>query len=410
MKQDSKNNMKKLVCPSCSSNEIRVFHEIKNVPVNSVMNCDTREQALSFPRGDIILGLCEQCGFIYNTAFDRNRVRYSSECEESQGYSPTFNAFAEKLARDLVDKYGLYKKRIIEIGCGKGQFLKLICALGQNSGIGFDPAYIPGRGDLDRPAEKIEFVKDYYSEKYAGYQGDFICCRMTLEHISDTAIMVETVRRSISECPDTIVFFQVPDVTRIMQDCAFEDIYYEHCSYFSPGSLARLFRRSGFDVIDLQREYENQYVCLEARPADRPQEIKHPLIENVAALADLVTGFETTYPSVLDRWQTRLGQLKQQSQKVVIWGSGSKGVAFLNAIGDSAAIDYVVDIHPFRQQTFMAGSGQQIVAPLFLKDYRPDIVIIMNAIYREEIRQELNHLGLEPALMTLDQRDGMAIK
>jgi hypothetical protein len=34
----------------------------------------------------------------------------------------------------------------------------------------------------------------------------------------------------------------------------------------------------------------------------------------------------------------------------------------------------------------------------------------MNAIYREEIRQELNHLGLEPALMTLDQRDGMAIK
>ena len=397
--------MKKLVCPRCDSLEIRVFHEIRNVPVNSVMNCYTREQALSFPRGDIILGLCEQCGFIYNTAFDRSRVRYSSECEESQGYSPTFNAFADKLARDLVDKYGLYKKRIIEIGCGKGQFLKLICALGQNSGIGFDPAYIPGRGDLDRPAEKIEFVKDYYSEKYAGHQGDFICCRMTLEHIPDTAVMVETVRRSIGEGPDTIVFFQVPDVTRIMQDCAFEDIYYEHCSYFSPGSLARLFRRSEFDVIDLQREYENQYICLEARPADRPQVIEHPLYENVVALADLVAGFEKRYPSVLDRWQTRLGQLKQQSQKVVIWGSGSKGVAFLNAIGDSAAIDYVVDIHPFRQQTFMAGTGQQIVAPLFLKDYRPDIVIIMNAIYREEIQQELTQLDLKPVLMTLDSRE-----
>ena len=399
--------MKKLVCPSCDSLEIRVFHEIRNVPVNSVMNCYTREQALSFPRGDIILGLCEQCGFIYNTAFDRGRVRYSSECEESQGYSPTFNAFAEKLARDLVDKYGLYKKRIIEIGCGKGQFLKLICAFGQNSGVGFDPAYIPGRGEIDHSAAKIEFVKDYYSEKYADYQGDFICCRMTLEHIPDTAVMVETVRRSIGGRPDTIVFFQVPDVTRIMQDCALEDIYYEHCSYFSPGSLARLFRRSGFDVIDLQREYENQYICLEAKPADRPQVIEHPLYENLAALADLVTGFETTYPSILNRWQTRIEQFEQQSQKVVIWGSGSKGVAFLNAIGGSAAIDYVVDIHPFRQQTFMAGTGQQIVAPLFLKDYRPDIVIIMNTIYREEIRQELNHLGLEPVLMTLDQRDGI---
>ncbi len=371
------------------------------------MNCYTREQALSFPRGDIVLGICEQCGFIYNTAFARDRVRYATGCEESQGYSPTFMAFAEKLARELVDKYGLRQKKIIEIGCGKGQFLKLICALGQNSGVGFDPAYVPGRGDPGHPAEKIEFVKDYYSEKYAHYQGDFICCRMTLEHIPDTAAMIETLRRSLDGRADTIVFFQVPDVIRIMQACAFEDIYYEHCSYFSPGSLARLFQRSGFDVIDLQRAYENQYVCLEARPAGRPRKIDHPLSENVAALRDLAADFESRYPAILNSWEIRLARFRRQSKKVVVWGSGSKGVTFLNALKSSAAIDFVVDIHPFRQQTFMAGSGQQIMAPAFLKDYRPDIVIIMNAIYRREIRQELTRLGLKPALMTLDSREDM---
>jgi len=396
-----------LTCPSCAAQEIQIFHRIYNVPVNSVMNCHTREQALSFPRGDIMLGLCRRCGFIYNTAFDRERVRYSSDCEESQGYSPTFNAFAEKMARDLVDRYGLFKKKIIEIGCGKGQFLKLICAMGQNSGVGFDPAYIPGRSDLEHTGQEIEFVKDYYSEKYAGYQADFICCRMTLEHIADTAAMIETLRRSIGGRLETNLFFQVPDVTRILQDCAFEDIYYEHCSYFSPGSLARLFNSCGFDVIDLQREYDNQYVCLEARPADQPREIDHPLYENVAAMTDLVKGFNKVYPSVLARWQSSLRQLKQQSKKVVIWGSGSKGVAFLNAIGDSAAIDYVVDIHPYRQQTYMPGTGQQIVAPAFLEKFRPDAVIIMNSIYRKEIQQELTQLGLTPVLMTLDQRDGI---
>lgn len=405
----SSNNItsKRLACPGCTAQDIQIFHRTYNVPVNSVMNCHTREQALSFPRGDIMLGLCQACGFIFNTAFDRERVRYSSDCEESQGYSPTFNAFAEKMARDLVDRYGLFKKKIIEIGCGKGQFLKLICALGQNSGVGFDPAYIPGRSDLEHTGQEIEFVKDYYSEKYAGYQGDFICCRMTLEHIADTAAMVETVRRSIGERLETSVFFQVPDVTRIMQDCAFEDIYYEHCSYFSPGSLARLFYRCGFDVSDLHREYDNQYVCLEAKPADHPREIDHPLHENVAAMTDLVKGFQKVYPSVLDHWQFSLKQLEQQSKKVVIWGSGSKGVAFLNAIGDSAAIDYVVDIHPYRQQTYMAGTGQQIVAPAFLEKFRPDVVIIMNSIYRQEIQQELTKLGLTPVLMTLDQRDGI---
>jgi hypothetical protein len=270
--------------------------------------------------------------------------------------------------------------------------------------VGFDPAYVPGRGDRDHQAQEIEFVKDYYSEKYSNYQGDFICCRMTLEHIPDTAAMIETVRRSIGKQPDTIVFFQVPDAMRIMRDCAFEDIYYEHCSYFSPGSLARLFQQHGFDVIDLQREYENQYVCLEAKPADRPRKIDHPLYENIGAMTDLVNGFESMYPSVLDRWQTRLERYKQQSKKVVIWGGGSKGVAFLNAVGESAAIDYVVDIHPFRQQTYMAGSGQQIVTPAFLEEFRPDVVIIMNQIYREEIEAELTKLGLKPELITLDSR------
>jgi 2-polyprenyl-3-methyl-5-hydroxy-6-metoxy-1,4-benzoquinol methylase len=405
LKTSNDKTSKSLACPSCSEQDIRIFHEIQDVPVNSVMNCYTREQALSFPRGEIILGLCGQCGFIYNTAFERDRVNYSSECEESQGYSPTFNAFAKNLAEDLVDKYDLYEKRIIEIGCGKGEFLKLICNLGQNSGVGFDPAYIPGRSDLEKSAVRIEFVKDYYSEKYTRYEGDFICCRMTLEHIYGTADLVRTVRRSIGHRSQTVVFFQVPDVTRIMQDCAFEDIYYEHCSYFSPGSLVRLFQQSGFDVVDLQTAYDDQYICLEAKPADQPLELDHPLFETVDSLKELVNGFEKNYPAVIDHWRTQLDRFKQQSQKVVVWGSGSKGVTFLNTVAGANIIDYVVDIHPFRQQTFMAGSGQQIVPPTFLNDYQPDAVIIMNAIYRQEIQQELTQLGLKPVLMTLDNRE-----
>ncbi len=86
---------------------------------------------------------------------------------------------------------------------------------------------------------------------------------------------------------------------------------------------------------------------------------------------------------------------------MVIWGGGSKGAAFLSAVDASEIIDFVVDINPFRQQTFMAGTGQAIVAPIFLKEYRPDVVIVMNAIYRAEIVQDLNQLGLTPVVTTL---------
>jgi SAM-dependent methyltransferase len=254
-------------CPSCFSTEGFAFHAADDVPVNSVLNVRSREEALRFPTGDICLRFCVTCGFIWNSLFDPERTKYSTDCEESQGYSPTFNEFARKLASDLVEKYRLYHKEIIEIGCGKGEFLALLCELGENRGIGFDPAFVEGRTDLVHQKGEVAFVKDYYSEKYADYSGEFICCRMTLEHIPNTGRFLEMVRRSIGNRSETVVFFQVPDVTRILEGCAFEDIYYEHCSYFSPGSLARLFRAHDFDVLDLRTEYKGQYLLIEATPS-----------------------------------------------------------------------------------------------------------------------------------------------
>ena len=87
------------ICPSCGCDQVRVFYESWSVPVNSVLLLSSREQALTFPTGDIRLGFCEVCGFIYNTSFDRQLVEYSSRCEETQG----FRAFLEHGMRDSRD-------------------------------------------------------------------------------------------------------------------------------------------------------------------------------------------------------------------------------------------------------------------------------------------------------------------
>ena len=38
----------------------------------------------------------------------------------------------------------------------------------------------------------------------------------------------------------------------------------------------------------------------------------------------------------------------------------------------------------------MAGTGQEVVGPDFLRDYDPDLVVAMNSIYLAEIRAELD--------------------
>ncbi len=78
----------------------------------------------TFPRGDLRLGFCAACGFITNTAFDPSLQDYGVAYEETQGFSPTFNAFAHELARRWVDALRpRAASSVLEIGCGKGEFL-----------------------------------------------------------------------------------------------------------------------------------------------------------------------------------------------------------------------------------------------------------------------------------------------
>jgi hypothetical protein len=384
-------------CPSCRSEKITTFYRVEEVPVNSVLLLPTQEEALSFPKGKLELGFCNDCGFIHNQAFDSSLLEYSSRYESTQGFSPTFNSYQHHLAETLIERYSVKQKDIIEIGCGQGEFITLLCELGRNRGIGFDPVFDPDRKP-EASASNITFVRDFYSEKYSNIKADFVCCKMTLEHIPQTADFVSMIRRTIGDQPNPLVFFQVPDVVRIFKELAFWDIYYEHCSYFSPGSLARLFRSCGFEIVDLERNYGDQYLVLTARPSSSistPQSLE----ETVLSLSQLINDFVSNYQSKLNEWRELINKQVNQGSKIVVWGASSKTVAFFSTLHIHEEIRYAVDINPNKHGTFIAGTGQKIVSPDFLREYQPDLVIVMNPIYRNEIREALDAMGVRSRLM-----------
>ena len=377
-----------------------VFFSLKGVPTNSCILLSTREEALDYPRGDIQMAFCPSCGFISNMAFDPNLTEYSGRYEETQGFSETFNSFHRRLAERLIDRYDLHDKSVLEIGCGKGEFITILAELGNNRGVGFDPGYREERTS-EALTGRLKFVKDFYSDKYSDYQADFVCCKMTLEHIHPTSQFISTVRRAIGDNFDTVVFFQIPEVLRIIRDCAFEDIYYEHCSYFSPGSLGRLFRQNGFDVINLETEYAGQYLTIEAKPSRNTPTSPLEMEDDLSLLAQYVSEFPTKCQNKLAEWRQLVQAAHAAGQKIVLWGSGSKGVSFLTTLGVGDSIEYAVDINPHRHGYYMPTTGQRIVAPDFLKKYQPDIVIIMNSVYRDEITRDLGGLGLQPKILAL---------
>jgi ubiquinone/menaquinone biosynthesis C-methylase UbiE len=386
-------------CQACGARDLVVFYEVHGIPVHSCMLLESREAALAFPTGDLRLAFCPECGFIGNLAYDERLQHYAPGYEEQQSFSPRFNEFSTNLARRLIDRHGIHGKQVVEIGCGKGDFLVQVCELGSNSGVGIDPSYVPGR--QDSATGRVRFVQDFYSERYADVRGDLVMCRHTLEHIGDVREFVQRVRRTVGDRNGTIVFFEVPDVQRVLREQAFWDIYYEHCSYFSLGSLARLFRTCGFDILDLAKEYDDQYLVLDARPSPGTTSARLDAENDLEQLAEDVQCFQRNFRERADYWRNKLLSDRQAGRKTAIWGSGSKCVAFLSTLGARDFVDQIVDINPYRHNKFLAGSGKQIQSPESLRKYRPDVVIAMNPIYKEEIRNDLERMGLNPELLAV---------
>jgi len=388
------------LCKSCGSVKLTPFYSLESVPVHSVLLMPTEEKAKSYPKGNIELVFCEDCGFIFNRCFDSTLHEYSAEYEETQAFSSTFNKFQHELAKNLIKKYHLHNKTILEIGCGKGEFLNLLCETGDNRGVGFDPSYIEKR-NKSLSKKNITFIRDFYSEKYAGHEADFIVCKMTLEHISDTFDFIQMTRSSIGNRGDTFLFFQVPNVRYILQDLAFWDIYYEHCSYFSAGSLSRLFKRGNFEVLDLYTGYHDQYLMIEAKPKNHTASKKLSGKDDIKELKKEIDHFVTQLESKFRFWEKKLVELKKQNKIVIIWGAGSKAVSFLSTLKITDEIDCAVDINPYKHDTYLAGTGHKIVAPKNLTKLKPDVAIVMNPVYINEIKKDLMKINLHPEILTV---------
>jgi hypothetical protein len=387
-------------CLSCGSKHLTPFYEMRNVPTNSGLLLPTKAEAVSFPRGEIRLAFCEDCGFIQNVLFNENRIDFSLPYEEARGLSPRFNQFADDLAVRLVNAYDLHNKDILEIGSGRGEFLTSLCRLGPNRGIGIDPIAI-GEHVMPDVADRMRVISDFYSEEYLELAADFIACRHTLEHIAPVHEFVELVRRAVGQRRDTVVFFEVPDTARVLRELAFWDIYYEHCSYFSLGSLARLFRSSGFDVFDLRSGFDHQYLEIDCVAANGGEGPFWDGEDDLTDLRSLVRYFRDNQASKVKEWSNSLWKSRGGNGKVVLWGSGSKAISFLTTLGVRDELEFVVDINPATHGKFLPGTGHEIVSPEFLSEYQPDTVIAMNPAYRNEIRQNLDRLGVTAELVTV---------
>lgn len=389
-------------CPACGSESISTIVQIANMPVHVGSLWPTEAEARTCPRGDIDLCHCTQCQLVFNAAFDPKPLEYTHEYDNSLEASAVFREFAASLASGLIERYDLRGKKIVEIGCGKGEFIGLLCKLGPNKGFGYDTTY--DEKSANPAPGQLEFIKAHYSaDQTAGQtqsRADLVASRHVFEHIPDPIAFLEMLRESLGDGGDTVVYFEVPEVLFILRDLSIWDIVYEHCNYFGHESLGNIFARAGFEIIRLDNYFDDQFLAIEARPSTGGGPVTVPPVPTELRVGARVAAFADHFEGTKQEWNRKLEELNAAGKKVAIWAAGAKTVSFVNFFELSDQIDSIVDINPRKQGFFLPGSGHQILSPDALESNPPDTVILMNSHYRDEIAAQLESMGLQPELLS----------
>jgi 2-polyprenyl-3-methyl-5-hydroxy-6-metoxy-1,4-benzoquinol methylase len=376
-------------CLICSGTDLLPVLEIPGVPVLCNRLLAHREEALAVARGDIDLVACRSCGHLFNRAFDPALVGYEGSYDNALHFSGRYQRYATATARRLVRRYDLRGRRIVEIGCGRGDFLRLLCGLGGSRGVGYDPS--AQVNPLAQPStgtesDDVTIIGDIY--RAGATQGaHFVCCRHVLEHLLDPVAVLRAVGEDLKRT-EGAAFFEVPDASLVLDQLSVWDVIYEHVSYFSRSSLVAAFAQAGLSVRDVQSAFGGQFLWAEAvagaganaSPAS-PSPAHHASVASFAERVD----------RLLSHWRTRIADYRRDGVRLALWGAGSKGVMFLNLLqlNDTDDLPYVVDINPRKTGCHIAGTGQRIIAPSDLRHYQPDVVLVMNPEYRGEIARSL---------------------
>jgi hypothetical protein len=174
------------------------------------------------------------------------------------------------------------------------------------------------------------------------------------------------------------------------------DVIYEHVTYWTAPSMETAFRRAGFRAIAIRSGYGEQFLMAEALPAEPEPVNGTPEADAVRARA---RAFAAAARDELARLRDALGGLRGTA---VIWGAGSKGITCANALGESAApIAALIDVNPRKHGRYIPAAALPVVKPEALRGLRPELVLLSNTQYRDEVAADLRELGLRPELAVI---------
>ena len=334
---------------------------LDNMPASAQHMPDA--QGVKEDRG-LTLDLCQcmGCGLVQ---FDCEPVDYYRDVIRAGGFSKTMVELRRYQYKHLIDSYHLEGKKFIEVGCGQGEFLKVLSEFPvEVHGIEHDPHLV----ELAR-AQGLDVTEGFTETedtRFAGGLYDVFLSFNFLEHQPDPSTMLQAIYRNLED--DAMGLITVPSFEYIMDHNSYYELIRDHLAYYTFETLTPLLERNGFQVEECEVINRDTLSVIVRK---RPQMDTENLLE---CYVNLKREMET-YMKYLDAWD----------KKVAIWGASHQGftLAATTKLGEKAR--YIIDSAPFKQGKFAPASHLPIVGPDHFHEHPVDAVIITAPGYTDEI-------------------------
>ena len=325
---------------------------------------DSAESGKSSELGRFELCQDQQFGFYFNSEYQS--VDYVSDrYQNEQAHSPIFVRHLQVVAQEIATRFGL-SSSVVEVGCGKGAFFRVLSSLGFKSLRGFDKTY---EGDDPR------ITQGYLTPSDGPLNADVLVLRHVLEHVQRPIEFLRDLTKINGKSCSFVI--EVPSTDWIIKNSTFWDFTYEHVNYFTSESFQRIF-----GVCDITETFDSQYLLVIGKSESLVRRLIDESSESSLFSEILVKARRN---SIFDYSLKHLG-------RYWIWGGATKGVliTYHLVMLDSNSARYpegIVDINPAKQNKFCAGSGIQIFSPeSFLSLMRDgDKVFVVNPMYEVEV-------------------------
>ena len=334
---------------------------LDNMPASAQHMPDA--QGVKQDRG-LTLDLCQcmGCGLVQ---FDCEPVDYYRDVIRAGGFSKTMVELRRYQYKHLIDSYHLEGKKFIEVGCGQGEFLKVLSEFPvEVHGIEHDPHLV----ELAR-AQGLDVTEGFTETedtRFAGGLYDVFLSFNFLEHQPDPSTMLQAIYRNLED--DAMGLITVPSFEYIMDHNSYYELIRDHLAYYTFETLTPLLERNGFLVEECEVINRDTLSVIVKK---RPQMDTENLLE---CYVNLKREMES-YMKYLDAWD----------KKVAVWGASHQGftLAATTKLGERAR--YIIDSAPFKQGKFAPASHLPIVGPDHFHEHPVDAIIITAPGYTDEI-------------------------